>query len=113
MPPAFDTLTVKYFIRWMRYREGREVGARGGGGGGGVDCTHVREIEKNISRVQDQNGISLLYIMLEIHHSGREPSKYRQNFRDRKQRGNRNEETYALTFSYRELRVPAHHKNRR
>ena len=28
----------------------------------------------NISRVSDQNGVSLLYIMLEIHHSGREPS---------------------------------------
>ena len=27
-----------------------------------------------ISRVSDQNGVSLLYIMLEIHHSGREPS---------------------------------------
>ena len=29
---------------------------------------------KFISRVPDQNGVSLLYIMLEIHHSGREPS---------------------------------------
>ena len=28
------------------------------------------------SMVPDQNGVSLLYIMLEIHHSGREPSKY-------------------------------------
>ena len=27
-----------------------------------------------ISRVSDQNGVSLLYIMLEIHHSGWEPS---------------------------------------
>ena len=27
-----------------------------------------------ISRVPNQNGVSLLYIMLEIHHSGREPS---------------------------------------
>ena len=27
-----------------------------------------------ILRVSDQNGVSLLYIMLEIHHSGREPS---------------------------------------
>ena len=27
-------------------------------------------------RVPNQNGISLLYIMLEIHHSGREPSNY-------------------------------------
>ena len=27
------------------------------------------------SRVSDQNGVSLLYIMLKIHHSGREPSK--------------------------------------
>ena len=27
-----------------------------------------------ISRVSDQNGISLLYIMFEIHHSGHEPS---------------------------------------
>ena len=29
---------------------------------------------KNISRISDQNGVSLLYIMLEIHHSGGEPS---------------------------------------
>ena len=29
---------------------------------------------RNISRVSNQNGVSLLYIMLEIHHSGREPS---------------------------------------
>ena len=28
------------------------------------------------SRVSGQNGESLLYIMLEIHHSGREPSIY-------------------------------------
>ena len=28
----------------------------------------------NISRVSDQNGVSLLCIMLEIHHSGPEPS---------------------------------------
>ena len=27
------------------------------------------------SRVSNQNGVSLLYIMLELHHSGREPSK--------------------------------------
>ena len=30
----------------------------------------------NILRVSDQNGVSLLYIMLEIHHSGWEPSKF-------------------------------------
>ena len=30
--------------------------------------------QKSISRVPDQNGVSLLYIMLEIHHSGWEPS---------------------------------------
>ena len=29
-----------------------------------------------ISRVPDQNGVSLLYIMLEINHSGREPSNF-------------------------------------
>ena len=29
-----------------------------------------------ILRVSDQNGVSLLYIMLEMHHSGREPSNY-------------------------------------
>ena len=28
------------------------------------------------SRVSDQNGVSLLYIMLEIRHSVREPGKY-------------------------------------
>ena len=30
-----------------------------------------------ISRVSDQNGVYLLYIMLEIHHSGWEPSIYK------------------------------------
>ena len=30
----------------------------------------------NISRVSDQSGASLLYIILEIHNSGREPSIY-------------------------------------
>ena len=29
--------------------------------------------DSNTSRVSNQNGVSLLYIMLEIHHSGREP----------------------------------------
>ena len=33
-------------------------------------------IYKN-SRVSDQNGISLLHIILEIHHYGREPSNVR------------------------------------
>ena len=28
----------------------------------------------NISKISDQNGISLLYIMFEIHNSGWEPS---------------------------------------
>ena len=31
------------------------------------------------TRVPDQNGVSLLYIMLEIHHSGREPSKFQSS----------------------------------
>ena len=35
---------------------------------------HKRQWCTNISRVSDQNGVSLLYIMLEIHLSGREPS---------------------------------------
>ena len=30
---------------------------------------------ETILRVPDQNGVSLLYIMLEIHHSGQEPLK--------------------------------------
>ena len=30
----------------------------------------------HISRVPDRNGVSLLYIMLEIHPSGREPSNF-------------------------------------
>ena len=34
-------------------------------------CTHVFSVYD--SRVPDQNGVSLLYIMLEIHHSDREP----------------------------------------
>ena len=36
-------------------------------------------ITQNILRVPDQNGVSLLYIMLEIHHSGREPSISEKN----------------------------------
>ena len=32
------------------------------------------EHEYYISRVSDHNGVSPLYLMLEIHHSGREPS---------------------------------------
>ena len=37
---------------------------------------HVRRVfsNRNILRVFHQNGVSLLYIMLEIHHSGLEPS---------------------------------------
>ena len=31
---------------------------------------------QSISRVPDQNGVALLYAMLEMHHSGREPSKF-------------------------------------
>ena len=30
---------------------------------------------RNESRVSDQKGVSLLYIIVEIHHSGRTPSK--------------------------------------
>ena len=37
----------------------------------------------NISRVPDQNGVSLLYIMFEMHHSGREPSIYYVQFSSR------------------------------
>ena len=29
---------------------------------------------EHITRVYDQNGVSLLYVMLVMHHSGREPS---------------------------------------
>ena len=37
---------------------------------------NMDEGQKYNSRVSDQNGVSLLYIMLEIHHSGWEPSNY-------------------------------------
>ena len=33
-------------------------------------------MSESISRVPDQIGVSLIYIMLEIYHSGREPSIY-------------------------------------
>ena len=36
---------------------------------------------ENISRVSDQNDVSPLHIMHEIHHSGREPSIFSHNFR--------------------------------
>ena len=36
---------------------------------------HQNGQSSSILRVSDQNGVSLLYIMLKIHHSGREPSK--------------------------------------
>ena len=38
-----------------------------------VGRRHGYAMFDNISRVSDQNGVSLLYIVLEIHHSGREP----------------------------------------
>ena len=41
--------------------------------------------ENSISRVPDQNGLSLLYIMLEMHHSGRKPSICRCMCLERKQ----------------------------
>ena len=43
------------------------------------NCTSHHQklgLDWNISRVRDQNGVSLLCIMLEIHHYGWEPSKY-------------------------------------
>ena len=39
-------------------------------------CRKAKVVELHISRVSNQNGVSLLYIMVEIHHSGREPSIY-------------------------------------
>ena len=77
---------------WQAMRE-REREREGGGGGKHVafvwiqvvlimwdvkqpeTCCVVIVVHK--SRVPDQNGVSLLYIMLEIHHSGREPLKCR------------------------------------
>ena len=48
----------------------------GGGGGGRGRGSTKRSHDKSFkSRVSDQNGVSPLYIMLEIHHSGQEPSK--------------------------------------
>ena len=45
------------------------------------DGTHWNKIsECKKSRVFDRNGVSLLYNMLEIHHSGRERSVYRGHF---------------------------------
>ena len=41
---------------------------------------HTRK-QVHKSRVSDENGVSLLYIMLEIHHSGREPWKCKGNMR--------------------------------
>ena len=41
----------------------------------GIMCTNMR-LHVCVSRVPDQNGVSLLYIMLEIHHSGWVPSIY-------------------------------------
>ena len=38
-------------------------------------CEQILQFEC-ISRVPDQNGVSLLYIMLEMHRSGWEPSNY-------------------------------------
>ena len=37
-------------------------------------CMQVVSCRVYISRVPDQNDVSLLYMMLEIHYSGREPS---------------------------------------
>ena len=40
-----------------------------------ITVTALKSVYKINSKVSDQNGISLLYIILAIHHSGREPSK--------------------------------------
>ena len=41
---------------------------------GSTSSSRRRSSSSSISRVSDQIGVSLLYIMLEIHHSGWEPS---------------------------------------
>ena len=41
-------------------------------------------LERYKSSVSDQNGVSPLYIMLEIHHSGQEPSKCKRFKQPRK-----------------------------
>ena len=39
------------------------------------NAEHLKDFKDNsMSRVPDQNGVSLLYITLQMHHSGREPS---------------------------------------
>ena len=42
-----------------------------------TECHKGNVIHRMISRVSNKNGVSLLYIMLEIHHSGREPSIFK------------------------------------
>ena len=62
------------------------------------------------SRVSDQNGVSPLYIMLEIHHSGREPSNYEmiigqvRGLTDKQTGGQTDRETYRqrLKQTYRQ-----------
>ena len=51
------------------------------------------------SRVSDQNGVALLYINLEIHHSSREPSKWKGNKRELKI------EAFATLMSFKWLYV--------
>ena len=46
-----------------------------------VSLRPVRIRSRKVSRVPDQNGVFLLYIMLEIHHSGLEPSVCIQIFK--------------------------------
>ena len=64
---------------------------------------------KKKSRVSDQNGVFLLYIMLEIHHSAREPSvgyrtktrtaeNTKQSIRASKQHGR-----FVLAFFYSQI----------
>ena len=42
-------------------------------------CKNSPESSELILRVSDQNGISQLYIIVQIHHSGRKPSVCSQN----------------------------------
>ena len=47
-----------------------------GGTGCPETCLQYMQVKATISRVPDQNGVSQLYNMLEIHHSIPEPSIY-------------------------------------
>ena len=84
---------------------------------GSQTCMYVCKRTDNLthththnSRVSDQNGVSLLYIIIEIHHSGRKPSMYTHAQAHVRLHAHAHVHTYRYTHthSYKDLNMRAH-----